>query len=322
MLLLRDHQPVFFCATTILGAAIASCVLTALLRTALSKASIQDIPNARSLHDRAVPRGGGAAIVALGLGGIAADRGFGVWWWSALAVAIVGGIDDLKSASAGLRLATHLLAAGFFCWVSQFGFLGLPFFVVFPLSALWIAWFTNLYNFMDGSDGICALHAAAVFLSCSLLSKGSFVTPLVLAGACLGFLIWNWQPAKIFMGDVGSGFLGFMAGTLCFVLGSIDPLGALILNGPFLFDATMTLIQRIRRGKSLTQAHRDHLYQRLVLSGWSHRKVALLYGGMVLLIGLPLAAFSRGAPVLEFASLLAFGFGFAVFSRRILRERR
>jgi UDP-N-acetylmuramyl pentapeptide phosphotransferase/UDP-N-acetylglucosamine-1-phosphate transferase len=158
-----------------------------------------------------------------------------------------------------------------------------------PLTLLWIIGLTNAFNFMDGIDGIAGITAVAaagaIAAAAAALGAGSVaVTAAALAGGSLGFLTSNWQPARIFMGDVGSAFCGFMLAVLPLTLPAdcvpvVLPVAALAA-WPFIFDASFTILRRLRRGENIFQAHRSHLYQRLVIAGWSHRHVACLYGGM------------------------------------------
>lgn len=166
--------------------------------------------------------------------------------------------------------------------------------LAWPLTVLWIVGMTNAFNFMDGVDGIAGLTAAIAMavLSAGLLVAGENFTALVaaaLSAAALGFLAWNWQPAKIFMGDVGSAFLGYTIAVLPLTATAesrawLLPLTACVM-WPFLFDTTYTIIRRLTKRENVFEAHRSHLYQRLVIRGWSHRAVASLYGGLSAVAG-------------------------------------
>jgi len=238
-----------------------------------------DRPNERSLHERPVPRTGGVAVLA----GAAAAMAFGgtqLWLPLALALllAAVSFADDLRGMPVGVRLVAHVLAAGVFVW-----------YALSPL-ALWqavilvvaIGWLTNLYNFMDGSDGLAAgmttigfgAYAVAGFLA-GETALGTVA--LCIAGAAAAFLVFNFHPARIFLGDVGSIPLGFLAGALG-VQGWRDeawPLWfPLAVFAPFIADATITLARRLARGERVWQAHRDHYYQRMVRGSLGHRGTA------------------------------------------------
>jgi UDP-N-acetylmuramyl pentapeptide phosphotransferase/UDP-N-acetylglucosamine-1-phosphate transferase len=157
------------------------------------------------------------------------------------------------------------------------------------LTLLWIVGLTNAFNFMDGSDGIAGITAAAVAAGIATAAAACGAGPVAViaaafAGASLGFLTSNWQPARIFMGDVGSAFCGFLLAVLPLAVRAdavpeVLPVAALAL-WPFIFDTSLTLLRRLRAGENIFQAHRSHLYQRLVIAGWSHRDVASLYGGL------------------------------------------
>ncbi len=255
-----------------------------------------DVPNERSLHSAPVPRGGGVAVL-LGLAIAAASAGvvhlpFPSRWLALLvATAVVAGVglwDDLspRGVSAWLRLAVHLMAAW---WVvAPAG--GIPTLplpspldwplgpLAVPLGVLWVASVVNFVNFMDGIDGITGVQMVA--LGVALAMAGGWESGwlgLALAAAALGFLWFNWHPAKLFLGDVGSGGLGFFAAALPFA-GELEPRRGVMLVGITLFlflgDATVTLLRRLHRGERLWEAHRSHFYQRLVIAGLSHAQVS------------------------------------------------
>jgi Fuc2NAc and GlcNAc transferase len=165
---------------------------------------------------------------------------------------------------------------------------------------LGIVWLTNLYNFMDGIDGIAAVEAITVGLAGALLLAGRepslALVALVVAGAAGGFLVWNWPPAKLFMGDVGSGFLGYIFGGLALAsenVGALPALLWLVLLGPFFVDTTLTLLRRIARGERWWAAHRTHAYQRAVQAGWSHRRVTTLVAALSAALGMAGALAAR-----------------------------
>ena len=165
-----------------------------------------------------------------------------------------------------------------------------------PLTLLWLAGLTNAYNFMDGIDGLAGSQAVVAGLAWLVLG-GIVGLPIVrllgvlLAGSSLGFLGHNWPPARIFLGDVGSAFVGFSLAVLAVIGGLAHPrlpLAGLLVVWPFVFDTTFTILRRLRRGENIFAAHRSHLYQRLVIAGYSHRAVTLLYAGLAL-VGVVLA---------------------------------
>jgi UDP-N-acetylmuramyl pentapeptide phosphotransferase/UDP-N-acetylglucosamine-1-phosphate transferase len=158
-------------------------------------------------------------------------------------------------------------------------------FLGIPLTFLWVVGLTNAYNFMDGIDGLAggqAVVAGTTWLGLGLITGLPLVSLLGLfvAGSSLGFLVHNWSPARIFMGDVGSAFLGFTLAVIA-VLGSLESpelaYAGVLVVWPFIFDTSFTILRRLRRKENIFEAHRSHLYQRLVIAGYSHRSVALLY---------------------------------------------
>jgi Fuc2NAc and GlcNAc transferase len=256
-----------------------------------------DIPNERSSHTRPTPRGGGLGIAIVVLIGIALA---GAVRWipfrtavglegGVLAVAVIGWLDDHRGLPALVRAAVHLAAATWaVAWLGGYARLAVGTTCLglgvggSVLAVLGIAWATNLYNFMDGIDGIAAAEGVSVGVFGGVLlalagRPGLAVVACVVAGASAGFLPWNWSPARIFMGDVGSGVLGFSVAALAVASeNSGGPPVALwvLLLGVFVFDATVTLVRRMLRGERWFAAHRSHAYQRAVLAGWAHASVS------------------------------------------------
>ncbi|MEW6682145.1 MAG: glycosyltransferase family 4 protein [Nitrospirota bacterium] len=210
-------------------------------------------------------------------------------------VAGVGWLDDRRGVSAGLRASIHVIAAVWAVWCLG-GFQSFDFGVtVLPLgmagdflAVVGIAWLVNLYNFMDGIDGLAGGEAVSVALVGSGLlafagGGGMGLAVLSLAAAAGGFLVVNWPPAKIFMGDVGSGLLGYAFGVLALAserAGTVPLIVWIILLGVFIVDATATLIFRVMKGERWYEAHRSHAYQRAVQAGYSHRTVTLAVLGL------------------------------------------
>lgn len=278
-------------------------LVSALIRW--GSAYLLDVPNERSLHEAPVPRGGGAAIVLVALGGITAaallSRSTLSWPFvvAALAVALVSVYDDVKSLGTGIRLAVQVLASLVVLW-SHFpgsASVALPgaVSVTFPavtvagIGLFWVVGLTNVYNFMDGVDGMAGAQGVAAGVGWAVVGawlgdEAIALIGVLIAGATLGFLAHNWSPARIFLGDVGSSFLGFVFAGLVLVaghgLGGRIPLAALLFVWPFGFDGAYTLLRRLADRENLFRAHRSHLYQRLVLAGWSHAKVSKLYGSL------------------------------------------
>ncbi len=269
------------------SAAVVSAILTGMVRAYALRSALLDVPNERSLHRTPTPRGGGAAIVVVTLAALATLAASGtiparVAWAlgpGGALVAAVGWLDDRRNVSAPVRAVVHALAAA---WAVAWTW-GEPSPGVI-LGALGIVWAVNLYNFMDGIDGLAAAEAVSVgaMAGALLLAAGDgalAAVSLLVAAASLGFLGWNWAPARIFMGDVGSGFLGYAFGTLALLShrsGTLSLALWLLLMGVFLFDATITLLRRMARGERWYQAHRSHAYQRLVQAGRSHARVTTL----------------------------------------------
>lgn len=281
-----------------IAAFVASYALTAWLLRHSRVRQIVDKPNARSSHSTPTPRGGGLSIVAVTTCGAVVLCSAG-WVSSSLAlvlvlgglsVAAVGFWDDVRSAPIAARMSVHIGAAilAVYClggtaairvgeFVVDFGAIG-P-----ALSVVAVVWILNLFNFMDGIDGIAASEAAFVLLAAAGL--GIFIAqvspvhaaPALIAGAaCLGFLVWNWPPASIFMGDVGSGYLGYAIAVLAMESSQTTAVNAyawLILGGVFVVDATLTLFRRLLRREPVYQAHRTHAYQWLARRWGSHAPV-------------------------------------------------
>jgi UDP-N-acetylmuramyl pentapeptide phosphotransferase/UDP-N-acetylglucosamine-1-phosphate transferase len=287
----------------------ASAVGTRLALAWLRHRQILDHPNDRSSHSQPTPRGGGLAVVPVILAAWA-----GLAWQDAtppgawvVIVATAGlfalsWLDDTRGLPAGLRFAAHLAAAAAgLVWLpaDQLVFQGaLPWWADRAAAGLCWVWFVNLYNFMDGIDGITGVETAALGGGLALLSlllpdlAPAGPAAAAVAAAGLGFLVWNWHPAKIFLGDSGSVPLGYLLGWL--LLGAAGRghwAAALILPGYYLADATLTLVRRAAQGHNLFAAHRQHLYQRAVQGGTSHAQVVrLILAGDLVLVGLACAA--------------------------------
>lgn len=290
-----------------------------------------DVPNARSSHRTPTPRGGGVGIAAAFLVGCAYATFAGVdsgcalpIVGGALLVAAVGFWDDHGHVSPHWRLFVHM-TAGVLAVMSLPG--GEPLrlgpLAIGPggwadfLAVLGIVWFLNLFNFMDGIDGlagievVCVAGGAAVLASWTVVTPGAVWASASLAVAGLGFLVWNWPPARIFMGDVGSGFLGYLLGCQAIATarsGTLSLAVWLILAGVFCVDATFTLVRRVLTGQRWYQAHRSHAYQHAAQALGSHAAVdfaVLAINGLWLW---PLAALAAWRPEWELpVLLLAYG---------------
>lgn len=302
----------FYSLTAVITFAV-SCLAVAGLRRWLGHCLL-DIPNERSSHFYPVPRGGGLAIVVVTLTGTWIAFPFvhsvlSVWQLlvftiGALLIAGVSWLDDLRSLSTRVRFMVHLAGAvlailTFGAWKeivipgmgsSSLGWLG------WPLTLLWIVGLTNAYNFMDGIDGIAGGQAVVAGLGWAIIGIiGSnpllCIVGILLAFSSLGFLGHNWPPARIFMGDVGSAFLGYSFAVLPVIAASADPrfvITGVLLVWPFVFDTVFTFSRRLVKRENVFAAHRSHLYQRFVISGLTHQTVALLYVALAL-IGVILA---------------------------------
>ncbi|OGQ54831.1 MAG: UDP-phosphate alpha-N-acetylglucosaminyl 1-phosphate transferase [Deltaproteobacteria bacterium RIFCSPLOWO2_02_FULL_53_8] len=288
-----------------------SSLLTAIL---IRRLRVFDIPNERSSHSMPTPRGGGLAIVIGFLLGVSLIQIIGTavplrsqyffgFLFSLILIASVSFYDDIQHRGIKVKLVTQLvsilivMAAGNVIDVVRLPWLGEvhAFIVLYPLTLVWLLGLTNAYNFMDGLDGMAASTAAVAcgFFSYIAFREGShfaYLVSLALGAATLGFLVFNWSPAKIFMGDVGSTFLGFAFATLAIVAARYDHGHTSLFVMPlllfhFIFDSIFTLIRRLRNGDNVFQAHRTHLYQLINRLGYSHKAVTLIYAGLALIQG-------------------------------------
>ncbi len=336
---------------------LASVLLTGYLCSPSSRFHLLDHPNERSLHTRLTPRTGGLAIVTGMMAGIFATL---AWQWVCgvrcqategllgavtfwlislvLMVMIVSFIDDLKGLPIIFRFGVHLIAAiGIVAGAGQLiDAISIPNvttirlgWVAMPLSILFIVWMTNLYNFMDGMDGFAGGMTTIGFCFLGYLAWAGghyliFTFSVLIATAAAGFLLYNLPPARVFMGDVGSTALGFLAGGLA-VIGVHDRLFdiwvPILIFSPFGVDATATLFRRLTKGQKVWRAHREHYYQRLVLSGWGHRKTVLAEYILMVAAGFSALAYMRVGTQVRLAILIAWAciyFLIACVIRRII----
>lgn len=298
-----------------------------------------DHPNERSLHATPTPRTGGLAILgslAIGIllesarmfsgARISVQPGAGFWIVAmALFIALVSLWNDWSELSPTVRLLFHAMAAAGvalgagvsvdavnlpFLGLIHFGWLGIP------LTVLVLMWMTNLYNFMDGMDGFAGGMTVLGFGFLSYLAwtgKNYFIAwmALLIVCAAIGFLLYNRPPARIFMGDVGSTLLGFLAGALSLLgvrQGLFEIWVPVLIFSPFIVDATVTLLRRLLRGAKVWQAHREHYYQRMVLIGWSHRRTVFAEYLLMFACGLSAVAYNRAGETTRLALLLAWLF--------------
>lgn len=276
-----------------------SILLTASIRKYALHKNIVDVPNHRSSHMNTTPRGGGLSFVILflsmipilyqmGYFSLVTAIGIGL---PALLIASVGMYDDYSHIPAKMRLSVHFCASmialfflgglssfSIFSWLIPTGFLANG------LAVIYLVWLINLYNFMDGIDGLAGMQAVSVCLSAACLywlvgQPDHMILPLTLAATVSGFLYWNFPPAKIFMGDVGSGFLGFIVGLLSILAMKTDEClfwSWCILLGVFIVDATVTLLQRLFSGEKVYEAHCTHAYQHASRFYNSHLRVTII----------------------------------------------
>jgi len=281
----------------VIGAFIAAAALTRYFCNPNPIVYMLDEPNARSLHDRPIPRGGLAILIAVFIWG-----GAMVWLFpepkitaialAMLIVSVISFFDDRYSVPPYYRFLAHAIAAAVILYngfalerfeIADIGF-SWSYAAAVIFSSLFIVWMINLYNFMDGMDGFAG--GMTVFGFGSFAALGWMAghplflgISLIIVAATAGFLIFNFPPARIFMGDIGSSTLGLLAATLS-LWGTRDGVFpfwiALLVFSPFIVDATVTLFRRLRRREKIWQAHKNHYYQQLVQAGWGHRKTVLL----------------------------------------------
>jgi len=279
----------------------------------LKRGVLFDIPNERSSHKEPTPRGGGIVFVLICFLGfliygiLFSQSTFLYFSFISFFVGLVSLLDDFFSLPVWIRFLAHILAASllivFFGYTKELyvpiigeiylGYLGLV------VTFLWVVWVINAYNFMDGIDGIAAMQAlvaAGGWISAGIFLENRdliFLSGIIMASV-LGFLAHNWSPAKIFMGDVGSAFLGFCFAGMPLLAANLQNVSrktsfgllftlAVFFLFVFIFDTIFTLFRRILRREKIWKAHRTHIYQRLVISGLSHKEVTILYAIMAFL---------------------------------------
>jgi len=328
------------------------CALSTLLVRVVRSANrrrLLDVPNERSSHVVPTPTGGGVGIVVAMLLGMAVLLPSVPDWQRVMLLVVTSGglflalvsfIDDVRRLPPGLRLAMHLcITVLVLQWggyweraripglgIVDLGWLGLP------LTFAWFVGLMNAYNFMDGIDGIAGGQGVIAGIGWVVLGVlwhdiGTASIGAMLAGACLGFLFHNWSPARIFMGDVGSVFLGYMFAALPLLPRSSDPalqIAAIAMLWPFVFDSGMTFLRRLLSGENVFRPHRSHLYQRLVIAGYSHARVASIYVGLAVasaIASLGTVSDSEVVRVGGVAILVSAALGLWVFVRHIERAR-
>jgi UDP-GlcNAc:undecaprenyl-phosphate/decaprenyl-phosphate GlcNAc-1-phosphate transferase len=274
------------------------------IRTWANKRKVLDIPNERSSHTNPTPKGGGVVIVLLSVIGLLllyllSNMGddfilLAVFITGGLFIAGISFLDDLYSLKNSIRFAVQGMVAVFTIYfIGSLQNISVPFIGEIStgwfgpvIAFIWLTGLTNVYNFMDGIDGIAAGQAIISgigWLIVGYLVNDLFiiVVALALLSTSLGFIIHNWQPARIFMGDVGSAFIGFSFAFLALYASLLDAklfIVGVVFVWPFVFDGAFTLFRRLIKRENIFQAHRSHIYQRLVIAGCSHRFVSTLYG--------------------------------------------
>jgi UDP-GlcNAc:undecaprenyl-phosphate GlcNAc-1-phosphate transferase len=329
-------------------AAIAAAVTFAVAR----RRFLLDHPNARSSHESAVPRAGGLGIVVATVVGIVAlwldghptvlrDPAFIAVLTGGLIAASGGLADDIRARSSTVKLGFQIAAAAVAIslgltvetiYVPGMGPVGLGIFAI-PLTLLWLVALTNAFNFMDGIDGLAGGTAVIgfgflMFVALGVGKVDESTIPCTLAAASLGFLLFNLPPARIFMGDVGSQFLGFSFAAVSVLLARHDTTGTLAFAVPlllfhFIFDTLFTAYRRWRRGERLTEAHRSHLYQRLTHAGFGHGRTTALLCAMGVLQGVGALWMTRApepSRLLVFVPALLIQIAYAIYVTR--REAR
>ncbi|MEP6729708.1 MAG: glycosyltransferase family 4 protein [bacterium] len=309
------------------GSGLSSLVLTAAVRNYAVRHDVLDLPNERSSHHAPTPRGGGLAVLigiaaALVIGGAAGainsvdaiTLGVGI-----VVLGLVGWMDDHGGLRARIRLVTHIAVAAWTLVMfrgfpaMRIGESSLSFGIVgWVLAIIGIVWSINLFNFMDGIDGLAGSQAVLIFAAAAWLlfvanDRSLGTIAMVISAACAGFLVHNWPPAKIFMGDVGSGAIGYLIAALAVASEnhhSVPVIVYAIFGGVFIADATVTLVRRIARGDRPADAHRDHAYQRLSRAWASHERVTVAAAAVTSILCV-VGAIATRSPALLLPSLLA-----------------
>jgi Fuc2NAc and GlcNAc transferase len=288
-----------------------SCMLTGAFTWYARSRGMLDIPGERHSHTAPTPRGGGAGLI-FALAIISLFHGpdstaFGFWLSCVLpgvaVIALVGWRDDRAGLSAWLRLVVQVLVSLYLLWCLRSVGLA-PGLVSAVLAMGYLLWMINLYNFMDGSNGMAGLQGvfaggALAWLFTRAGDPGAALVSALIAAACVGFLPWNLGKARVFMGDVGSGTLGFIFA--CLILfgtftGSLSLPVAWLVMAVFFCDASLTLMSRVIRRERWYTAHKQHVYQRLIARGWSHGRVLALFQAVNLVLVMPAIAVAVNFP--------------------------
>ena len=265
-------------STILISFSVTFILLIVLLKTRLADFAL-DKPNGRSLHVSLTPRTGGLAVMSGLIVAILITQLSLSWIWLVLALVSISLIDDICGLNVRWRFLVQFIVCGFFVFLYSHQ---IHYLLWIPVL-LGLVWMTNLYNFMDGSDGLAGGMGLFGFCAYAIASYLSHDFELAImsasiAASCVGFLIFNFHPAKIFMGDSGSIPLGFLVGAIG-IYGYIHSYWQVwfpfLVFSPFIVDATFTLFKRLLNGEKVWQAHREHYYQRLIQMGWGHKKTAI-----------------------------------------------
>lgn len=303
----------FYDVIILISAFAFAAVGTGLAYAVLKRAQVMDVPNARSNHATPTPRGGGLGIVVSALAFLLVVGAPGELLLGMLLLTAVSFRDDIRPLPARYRFLAQLVVVVWLLLAAYdgqvFGEL-LPRWAELPLLAVAWIWFINLFNFMDGSDGLAGGEALSISAGICVLGffvalpSGVFHDSLVLLGAVAGFLLWNWHPARIFMGDVGSVPLGLLLGYLLLQLaGNGYWAAALILPAVFLADATFTLLRRLLTGQRIFEAHSTHCYQRAIRGGMPHDRVAWEVVGVNVLLAVLAVVSAVSPPLVQWGAI-------------------
>lgn len=268
-----------------------SFAFTYLVKRIAHKKKLMDVPNERSSHSIATPRGGGIAIVIVWYLGLimmflqnSIDNKLFYALISGIFLAFISFLDDIYSLKPGIRIVFQIISVAFALFfvgdigTIDLGFfsLNIPFYFLLPLIIVGFIWFINLYNFLDGIDAYASVEAVSIALGLFICTSSPVI--LVLMASVLGFLVWNWPKAKIFMGDIGSTQLGFVLFVFALYFnktGEFNFINWLILSSIFWFDASLTIFRRWKNREKLSRPHKKHAYQRIVQAGFSHNKTVI-----------------------------------------------
>jgi UDP-N-acetylmuramyl pentapeptide phosphotransferase/UDP-N-acetylglucosamine-1-phosphate transferase len=320
-----EHAAAF---APLLSFAVTYSVIFGLRRSPLARLAL-DYPNSRSLHEQPTPRIGGIGVIAGFCAAVPLVPSGLPWpiWPALLLLAAVSLLDDVRGAPVTLRFAAHLTAAALFVWHVGSEAWG-PAVSVF--AALAMAWMINLYNFMDGSDGLAGgmTFFGFFFYGMAAALDGTPVIAIfsfTVAAAGAAFLCYNFPPARMFLGDGGAVPLGFLAaalGLLGWQQGIWPAWFPVLVFSPFVIDASMTLVRRALRRERLWQAHFDHYYQRLIRIGWSRRRTAIAEYLLMAGCGLVALCVRAAPPAVQIGALASVLLLYAVFAGTIDRAWR